>query len=178
LSYSSRRRNHGPGSSRPSGATFALALFAAASDAARRNAAITVAISAFIFVMIPITPWPQLLVSAAVLPVGPLSAARQGCGHAFFVLGVVLMPAMLIDSRPWLPAEEVTAGGEATVGYVLSEDDRAHDEGRQEGARPEHRRPSRGSGCVARLLGTAGRTLFQIILGDEGGPRNPPCTDP
>lgn len=130
-------------------------------------------------------PWTGLIVQLGVLTalfVFARVARRRGWDWMNFdwlTLVFVLIASTFITSRMWLPAEEVRTKSAGTItGYVLATDERwttllREDTRRVIILRSEDVESRRVCNLPDEV--TMGRSLFQVIESEPGGPASPTC---
>lgn len=143
----------------------------------QRRAASTIA-SVIVLLLSVVLPWLQLIFFLILLVLIVVVWRRVKWPLELFAVVAVLVSSLLDVSEVWLPPEDVLlTDGRRVTGYVLSvepewttllrEDDRAI-------LLVKTKEVEERSVCNVERVPTT-RSIGQIILGERGGARNPPC---
>jgi len=145
--------------------------------AGQRRAAWTIT-SLIVLLLTIVLPWLHLIAFMVFLVIITLVWRKVRWPLEIFAVAAVLSGSLLDVSKVWLPPEVVRlADGRRITGYVLSVD------GEWTSVLRESNRAIilvRSDNVAARTVCNvarvpATRTIGQIILGERGGGRNPPC---
>jgi hypothetical protein len=144
-------------------------------DVQRRVALIT-ALSAYVL-LTAILPWPRLIAVTVTLLVVFLVWRKIRWPLEYFAVVALVVTALLDVPRVWLPAEDVRLAESRVTAYVLSvESDwmTLLREGDRSIMIVKITEVESRNVCNVDGVSEA-RTIGQILLGERGGPRNPPC---
>jgi hypothetical protein len=142
----------------------------------QRRAALITALTAYVL-LTAILPWPGLIAVTAFFLVVFLVWRRIRWPLEYFAVFAVVISTLLDVPRVWLPAEDVRFAESRVTAYVLSVESDWMTLLR-EGDRSIMivKTTEVESRNVCNVGGVSGaRTIGQILLGERGGPRNPPC---
>lgn len=144
---------------------------------AQRRFAWLVALAAW-YLLTVVEPWPALLIASAFLIVVFIVQRRLKWSVEVFAITATIVASFLDVPRMWLPPERVDLAGAKTVtAYVLSVDSDwttlLEEVDRRILVVPTGDIIGRTVCNVTRVLRS--RTISQILFGEEGGARNPPC---